>query len=95
MGNIRIPYYVVKKGRGYWTPTKRMRAEGFAIVRCGPDGPGAWRIAAQWADNWRIFRRGGGRSADLERRPNITRTRSSLPRCIPSVRSVRHLVDIA
>ena len=39
MGRVKIPYYVVIKGRGYWRPHPRMRALGFQIVRCGRDGP--------------------------------------------------------
>jgi len=45
MGRVKIPYYVLAKGRGYWRPHPRMRAFGFQIVRCGPDGPDAWAIA--------------------------------------------------
>ena len=58
MGKVKIPYYVVIKGRGYWRPTKRMRALGFHIVRCGPDGPEAWKIGAEWNARWQVVRRG-------------------------------------
>src|SRR5689334_23167964 len=58
MGKVKIPYYVVVKGRGYWRPTPRMKALGFAIARCGGDGPEAWEIAAQWNDRWQAVRRG-------------------------------------
>lgn len=58
MGKVDIPYYVVRKGRGYWQPTRSMRALGFALARCGPDGPDAWRIAAEWNARWQAARRG-------------------------------------
>ena len=47
MGRVKIPYYVVVKGRGYWRPHPRMRTLGFQIVRCGADGPEAWAIAVR------------------------------------------------
>jgi integrase len=58
VGRVKIPYYVIAKGRGYWRPTKRMKALGFQEVRCGPDGPEAWRIAQMWADRWEAVRTG-------------------------------------
>lgn len=58
MGSVKIPYYVVIKGRGYWRPTAPMRLQGFSIVRCGKDGPDAWRIAAVWNERWQAHRRG-------------------------------------
>jgi hypothetical protein len=58
VGKVKIPYYVVTKGRGYWRTTPRMAAVGFSIVRCGPDGPAAWAIASEWNDRWQAVRRG-------------------------------------
>jgi hypothetical protein len=58
MGKIKIPYYTVIAGRGYWRPTPKMRALGFQIVRCGPDGPGAWALAAEWNKSWQAVRKG-------------------------------------
>jgi hypothetical protein len=58
MGRVKIPYYVVIKGRGYWQPTARMRAAGFGLVACGADGPAAWGLAAAWAERWRLHRTG-------------------------------------
>ena len=58
VGSVKIPYYVVVKGRGYWRPTKAMRDKGFAIIRCGADGPDAWRIASVWNERWQAHRRG-------------------------------------
>jgi hypothetical protein len=57
MGRVKIPYYVVVKGRGYWRPHPRMRALGFQIVRCGPDGPEAWALAAEWNNRWQAVRK--------------------------------------
>jgi hypothetical protein len=53
MGRVKIPYYWVKKGYGYWTPKKHMRARGFTNIACGKDGPKAWAIAQQWNARWR------------------------------------------
>jgi hypothetical protein len=58
MGRVKIPYYVVVKGRGYWRPHPRMRALGFSIVRCGADGPAAWALADEWNRRWQAVRRG-------------------------------------
>jgi hypothetical protein len=57
MGRVKIPYYVVVKGRGYWRPHPRMRTFGFQIVRCGADGPEAWAIAAEWNARWQAVRK--------------------------------------
>jgi hypothetical protein len=58
MGRVKIPYYIVKGGRGYWNPTAAMKRAGFASVACGPDGPDAWAIAATWNARWLQYRRG-------------------------------------
>jgi hypothetical protein len=58
VGKVKIPYYVIVKGRGYWRTTPIMRAAGFSTVRCGKDGPAAWAIAAQWNERWQAVRRG-------------------------------------
>lgn len=58
MGSVKIPYYAVIKGRGYWQPTPKMRALGFHMVSCGPDGPDAWAIAEGWARKWAAVRIG-------------------------------------
>jgi hypothetical protein len=47
-----IPYYVVKRGYGYWQPTRVMRDIGFSSVPCGPDGPEAWSAANSWNLKW-------------------------------------------
>ena len=58
MGRIKIPYYTVIAGRGYWRPSRKMRTLGFQIVRCGADGPEAWTIAAEWNGRWQVVRKG-------------------------------------
>jgi hypothetical protein len=35
-----------------------MKALGFSIVRCGPDGAEAWKIAAEWNERWQKVKRG-------------------------------------
>lgn len=58
MAKVKIPYYVVRKGRGYWLPSPKMKAIGFDNVRCGLDGPGAWAIAETWNRRWQAARKG-------------------------------------
>lgn len=59
MGNVKIPYYVIKRhGRGFWQPTRHMRAHGFQSVACGPDGPVAWQRAQLAYERWQRFLRG-------------------------------------
>jgi hypothetical protein len=58
MGRVKIPYYVVFKGRGYWRPSPRMKLLGFEDIRCGIDGPVAWEIANDWNTRWQQVRRG-------------------------------------
>jgi hypothetical protein len=55
---IKIPYYVVAKGRGYWRPHPRMRRFSFSLIRCGKDGPAAWAIAESWNQKWQSVRKG-------------------------------------
>jgi hypothetical protein len=55
---LKIPYYVVIKGNGYFRPKGSMRALGFERVRCGKDGPAAWAIADVWARRWEQAKRG-------------------------------------
>lgn len=58
VGRIKIAYYVVVKRRGFWRPHPRMHKFGFICVPCGPDGPEAWTLAAEWNARWQEFRRG-------------------------------------
>lgn len=50
-------YYSVVKGRGYWQPTRAMRARGFKPTACGPDGPSAWAAAEKLSAAWDACRR--------------------------------------
>src|SRR4051794_10500500 len=52
MGKVKIRYYSVRKGRGYWQPTTAMRALGFKPQSCGPDGPSAWALAEKLNATW-------------------------------------------
>lgn len=60
MGEIKVPYYSVRKGgRGFWLSTKSMQAKGFpSSIPCGPDGPDAWKIAQEWNARWQAARTG-------------------------------------
>jgi hypothetical protein len=55
MGRVKIPYYAVKNGRGFWQPTPAMREAGFEPVACGPDGPEAWQRAAECNARWKEY----------------------------------------
>lgn len=57
MGEIKIRYYVVKRGKGFWQPTRGMRARGFSSIPCGTDGPEAWRVAEEWNKRWQASRK--------------------------------------
>lgn len=52
MAKVRVRYYSVITGRGYWQPTSAMRAFGFQPVPCGPDGPSAWAKAEDMNARW-------------------------------------------
>ncbi len=79
VGKVKIRYYVVLKGRGYWRPTPTMRGVGFADVRCGPDGPAAWAIAEEWNRRWQAARRG----EPEESTPEQTREQAEIARRYP------------
>lgn len=53
MGRVKIPYYIVRNGRGYFEPSAKMKASGFESTPCGPDGPVAWAQAKKLADKWK------------------------------------------
>jgi hypothetical protein len=53
----RPSHYVIKRGRGFWQPTKRMQALGFSSVPCGLDGPQARAIAESWNVMWDAVRK--------------------------------------
>jgi hypothetical protein len=58
VGKVTIPYYVVRKGRGYWLASPKMKLLGFSNVRCGPEGPEAWKTAQTWNERWQLVRKG-------------------------------------
>jgi hypothetical protein len=52
MVRIRIRYYRVKRGRGFWDPSPEMRELGIKTQPCGPDGPEAWAKAEALSREW-------------------------------------------
>lgn len=66
MGKVKVRYYSVRKGRGYWQPTPAMRALGFRPMPCGPDGPSAWKRAEKLNAAW-------------DARSDQTETQSAIP----------------
>jgi len=52
MGKVKIRYYTIKNGNGFWQPNARMKAVGFEPVPCGKDGSDAWKKAELWNDHW-------------------------------------------
>jgi len=64
VGNVKIPYYRVKGGNGFFEPTATMQAAGFLARPCGPDGPEAWRRAWALYEDWQRYRRGQIASPD-------------------------------
>jgi hypothetical protein len=84
MGKMDLPYYTVRRnGRGFWEPSAKMRAMGFASVPCGEDGPGAWKIADKWNERWQRVRRGLEPSPDEARRPGAASTAVAAFRIYP------------
>jgi hypothetical protein len=57
LADLKLKHYHVRKGRGYWLVTPKMRTHGFDNVRCGADGPQAWAIALEWEDRWQRARK--------------------------------------
>ena len=74
--NVKIPYYTVRRnGRGFWEPTKHMRALGFRSVPCGPDGPDgpdAWAIAEEWNRRLLAVRKGEAPSPAMVSAENLS-----------------------
>jgi len=46
MTKIKVRHYVVKRGKGFWQPTKAMRLLGFYSVPCGDDGTDGFLVEA-------------------------------------------------
>ena len=71
--DIKIPYYTVRRnGRGFWEPTKHMRALGFYNAPCGRDGPDAWAISEQWNRRWLAVRKGEAPSPAMVSSENLS-----------------------
>jgi len=58
-----------------------MRDFGFQIIRCGPDGPEAWAIAAEWNKRWQAVRKGDAPA--LVNRDQISRDQAEATRRYP------------
>lgn len=73
MAKVKIPYYVVPKGKrtGYWQPSEKMRGLGFESVPCGIDGPEAWAVASKWNERWQRFRKGEDVAPEEQERRNL------------------------
>jgi hypothetical protein len=72
MARVKIAYYAVRNGRGYWQPKPAMRRLGFEPTACGPDGPDAWAIAEALNAKWREY------SREAEEAPEPIPARGSL-----------------
>lgn len=73
---MKIPYYVVPKGKksGYWRPNKYMKRLGFSDIRCGPDGPEAWKIAESWNAKWKAVQGGDSLSPQATTKLSVEAT---------------------
>ena len=58
MADLKIPYYRVKHGRGYFQPTPAMQRAGFEPRGLGKDGPEAWAEAHRLYEDWHRHRQG-------------------------------------
>jgi hypothetical protein len=76
MTKVKIRHYVVKRGKGFWQPTKGMRVLGFYSVPCGRDGPEAWAIAERWNERWDKTRSGQEPSPIMVAADNLSPERS-------------------
>jgi hypothetical protein len=76
MIQIKLRHYVVKRGKGFWQPTKIMRDLGFYSVPCGNDGPDAWAIAQQWNQRWDRTRWGEAPSPAMAAADNLSPEKS-------------------
>ena len=72
MTEVKIRHYVVKRSKGFWQPTKKMRAVGFGPVPCGIDGPDAWTRAEEWNRRWDQTRSGGAPSPAMASAQNLS-----------------------
>lgn len=58
MGPVKIRYYVLKNGRGYFQPSQAMRKHGLEARCLGVNGPEAWAEAHRLYEDWLRIRRG-------------------------------------
>jgi hypothetical protein len=72
MTHIKIKYYRVKRGNGFWQPTRKMRLLGFKSVPCGANGPQAWATAEEWNRRWDKTRRGEAPSPAMVSSENLS-----------------------
>ncbi|WP_024341223.1 tyrosine-type recombinase/integrase [Bradyrhizobium japonicum] len=73
MSKRTIRHYSVRRnGRGFWEPTKKMRALGFGNVPCGPDGPTAWATAERWNQRWDATRTGAAPAPAMVSASNLS-----------------------
>ncbi len=72
MTRIKLRHYVVKRDKGFWQPTKKMKELGFSSVPCGADGPDAWAVAEQWNIRWDKARRGEAPSPAMVAANNLS-----------------------
>jgi hypothetical protein len=84
MTRVKVRHYVVKRGKGFWQPTKVMRALGFYSVPCGRDGSGAWAVAEAWNDRWDKTRRREAPSPAMVVADNLSPERSEELTVYPS-----------
>lgn len=76
MTKVKIRHYVVKSSKGFWQPTRGMRALGFYSVPCGRDGPDAWAIAERWNERWDKTREGHAPSPAMVAADSLSPERS-------------------
>lgn len=55
---VKLRYYVIKNGRGYFQPSKAMRQHGFDARCLGENGPPAWAEAHRLYEDWLRVQRG-------------------------------------
>jgi hypothetical protein len=72
MTRIKLRHYVIKRGKGFWQPTPKMKALGFMSVPCGVDGPDAWKVAELWNNRWDAARNGSAPSPAMAAATNLS-----------------------
>jgi hypothetical protein len=72
MTKVKIRHYRVKRRKGFWEPTAKMKRLGFYAVPCGSDGPEAWGIAERWNARWDATRRGDAPSPAMVSAENLS-----------------------